>query len=49
MDERESNLKMIETQRHRGTEIDKNLNYKIIGTAMEVQRTLGGPGLLESI
>lgn len=40
---------MIETQRHRGTEIDNDLTYKIIGSAIEVHRTLGGPGLLESI
>jgi len=40
---------MIETQRHRGTEIDNTLTYKIIGAAMEVHRTLGGPGLLEGI
>jgi len=40
---------MIETQRHRGTEVDNNLTYKIIGAAMEVHRTLGGPGLLENI
>lgn len=40
---------MIETQRHRETEIENRLKYKIIGAAIEVQRTLGGPGLLESI
>jgi len=43
---------MIETQRHRGTEedqLDASLTYKIIGAAIEVHRTLGGPGLLESI
>ena len=43
---------MIETQRHRGTEedqLDASLTYKIIGAAIEVHRTLGGPGLLESV
>ena len=42
---------MIETQRHKDTkEIAENpLSYKIIGAAIEVHRTLGGPGLLESI
>ena len=43
---------MIETQRHKGTEkaqLDNSLSYKIIGAAIEVHRTLGGPGLLESI
>ena len=43
---------MIETQRHKGTEKalpDNSLSYKIIGAAIEVHRTLGGPGLLESI
>jgi GxxExxY protein len=42
---------MIETQSHKDTkEIPENpLTYKIIGAAIEVHRTLGGPGLLESI
>jgi GxxExxY protein len=42
---------MIETQRHKDTkEVTENpLSYKIIGAAIEVHRTLGGPGLLESI
>ena len=40
---------MIETQRHKDTELDNTLTYKIIGAAIEVHRTLGGPGLLESI
>jgi GxxExxY protein len=42
---------MIETQRHKDTEeMEENpLSYKIIGAAIEVHRTLGGPGLLESI
>ena len=43
---------MIETQRHKDTEIeqlDNSLSYKIIGAAIEVHRTLGGPGLLEKI
>jgi GxxExxY protein len=40
---------MIETQRHGDTEVNNALTYKIIGAAMEVHRTLGGPGLLESI
>ena len=43
---------MIETQRHKGAEkaqLDNSLSYKIIGAAIEVHRTLGGPGLLESI
>jgi GxxExxY protein len=40
---------MIETQRHGDTEKSNALTYKIIGAAMEVHRTLGGPGLFESI
>jgi len=42
---------MIETQRHEDTKgISENpLSYTIIGAAIEVHRTLGGPGLLESI
>jgi hypothetical protein len=40
---------MVETQRHKGTEVDNALTYKIIGAAIEVHRALGGPGLLESI
>jgi GxxExxY protein len=43
---------MIETQRHKDTEktsLDNSLSYKIIGAAIEVHRTLGGPGLIESI
>ena len=41
----------METQRHKDTkEAPENpLSYKIIGAAIEVHRTLGGPGLLESI
>lgn len=42
---------MIETQRHEDTKeiVENPLSYKIIGAAIEVHRTLGGPGLLESI
>ena len=29
--------------------MENELSYKIIGAAIEVQRTLGGPGLLENI
>jgi GxxExxY protein len=29
--------------------MENDLSYKIIGAAIEVQKTLGGPGLLESI
>ncbi len=38
-----------ETQRRRDTEIEPSLTHQIIGAAIEVHRTLGGPGLLESI
>ena len=31
------------------TDQDNQLSYQIIGAAIEVHRTLGGPGLLESI
>jgi len=45
---------MFETQSHKDTKIsaldhDNHLSYKIIGAAIEVHRSLGGPGLLESI
>lgn len=30
-------------------QLDNSLSYKIIGAGIEVHRTLGGPGLLESI
>lgn len=42
---------MIETQKYKDTnEFAENpLSFKIIGAAIEVHRTLGGPGLLESI
>ncbi len=30
-------------------DIDSSLTYKIIGAAIEVHKTLGGPGLLESV
>jgi len=30
-------------------QLNDSLSYKIIGAAIEVHRTLGGPGLLESI
>ncbi len=29
--------------------IEDEISYKIIGAAIEVHRTLGGPGLLESV
>jgi GxxExxY protein len=46
-----SDQEMIETQRHKDTKevLENPLSYKIIGAAIEVHRTLGGPGLLEDI
>ena len=37
------------TQRHEGSKIEDELSYQIISAAIEVHRSLGGPGLLESI
>jgi PD-(D/E)XK nuclease superfamily len=37
------------TQRHEGTKSEDEISHQIIGAAIEVHRTLGGPGLLESI
>jgi len=37
------------TQRHQDTKIEDDISHQIIGAAIEVHRTLGGPGLLESI
>lgn len=40
------------TQRHEGTKmgsVEDELSHQIIGASIEVHRTLGGPGLLESI
>jgi GxxExxY protein len=40
------------TQRHGDTKsdaIEDDISHQIIGAAIEVHRTLGGPGLLESI
>ena len=39
------------TQRHRefDTAIENRISARIIGAAIEVHRTLGGPGLLESV
>jgi GxxExxY protein len=36
-------------QCHKGTKIEDVLSHQIIGASIEVHRTLGGPGLLESI
>ncbi len=42
---------MIETQRLKDTKeiLENPLSYKIIGAAIEVHQTLGGPGLLEKV
>lgn len=37
------------TQCHEDTKIEDVLSHQIIGASIEVHRTLGGPGLLESI
>lgn len=37
------------TQRFQDTKIEDELSYKIIGASIEVHKSLGGPGLLESI
>lgn len=45
------NLKKFntKTQRHEGTKSEDEISHQIIGASIEVHRTLGGPGLLESI
>src|SRR5260221_959345 len=40
---------MIQRKNAKAQKMENELSYKIIGAAIEVQRTLGGPGLLESI
>ena len=37
------------TQRHQDTKSEDDISHQIIGASIEVHRTLGGPGLLESI
>ena len=37
------------TQSHEGTKTEDELSRQIIGACIEVHRTLGGPGLLESV
>lgn len=37
------------TQRYEDTKSEDELSHQIIGASIEVHRTLGGPGLLESI
>ena len=36
-------------ENYKGTRFENELSYEIISAAIEVHRTLGGPGLLESI
>lgn len=45
------NLEKFNTkiQRYEGSEIENEISFHIVGAAIEVHRTLGGPGLLESI
>jgi GxxExxY protein len=44
--ERESDNRSLDLKSH---EIEDDLSYKIIGAAIEVHRSFGGPGLLESV
>ena len=37
------------TQRYEDTKSEDEISHQIIGASIEVHRTLGGPGLLESI
>jgi GxxExxY protein len=37
------------TQRYEDTKSEDDISHQIIGASIEVHRTLGGPGLLESI
>jgi GxxExxY protein len=45
------NLEKFNTkaQSHKDTKSEDELSYQIIGASIEVHKTLGGPGLLESI
>ena len=45
----EDTLFNTKTQRHQDTKSEDDISHQIIGAAIEVHRTLGGPGLLESI
>jgi len=40
---------MIQRKNAKAQKMENELSYKIIGAAIEVQRTLGGPGMLENI